>query len=580
MTASEQPTKPPDEPPSRSPDELPSRPPAEPPSRPPEELPEAVVVPRSRVSLVWFVPVVALLIGGWLAYKAYTERGPGIRIEFKTAAGLEANKTKVKFKEVELGKVTSIEVHKDLRKVIVTAELVAGAERYLTQKTRFWVARPRVTVSQVSGLDTLLSGAYIAIDPVIGGKLAREFVGLEVPPLFTTSEPGRKFILRSPTLGSLNIGSPVYYRYIQVGQVVGFELDPDGEAVSIELFVAAPNDRLVLTNTRFWNASGVDFKLNADGLTVDTQSILSVVVGGVAFDTPPTLEDKGMPADENHYFPLYANREEALERVYLDKKRFLIFFDGSVRGLSVGAPVLLRGIKVGRVLDVQLEFDVDAFEFRIPVLVEIEPQRVRFVGGDYAEVEKTAPLARFVKEGLRARLKSGSLVTGQLYVDLDFFDDEPAGEIRTRDGYPVIPSVTSAPLEEIIDKAMALMDTLNGLPLQEIGNDLRDTVKGAKAIATSKALGRSIAELESTLRGVSETTQNLNRDVVPRLSAALEQTRVTLESTDDLVATDSVLYLEIGRALKELAAAARSIRRMADYLERHPDALLKGKGGF
>ena len=245
----------------------------------PEELPEAVVASRSRVSLVWLIPIVALLIGGWLAYKAYAERGPTIRIELKTAAGLQAGKTKVKFKDVEVGDVKSIMVRGDLQGVVVTAELVAGAEVYLREKTRFWVARPRVTASRVSGLDTLLSGAYIAIDPVTEGEEAREFVGLEEPPLFTTSEPGKKFILRSKTLGSLNIGSPVYYRQIQVGQVVGYELDQDGDAVSIELFIAQPNDRLVLTNTRFWNASGVDFKLSAEGISVDTQSLLSVLVG-------------------------------------------------------------------------------------------------------------------------------------------------------------------------------------------------------------------------------------------------------------------------------------------------------------
>jgi len=209
---------------------------------PPDDLPEAVVAPRSRVSLVWLIPIVALFIGGWLAYKAYSERGPEIRIKFKTASGLQAGKTKVKFKDVDVGQVASIRVGSRLQSVIVTAELVAGSEKFLTEKTRFWVARPRVTASQVSGLDTLLSGAYIAMDPVTEGKSAREFPGLEEPPLFTTSEPGKKFILRSKTLGSLNVGSPVYYRQIQVGQVVGYELDRDGEAVSVELFIAAPHD--------------------------------------------------------------------------------------------------------------------------------------------------------------------------------------------------------------------------------------------------------------------------------------------------------------------------------------------------
>ena len=550
------------------------------PDRPPEEMPEAVVAPRGRVSLVWLVPVVALLIGGWLAYKAFTERGPMIRIELKTASGLQAGKTKVKFKDVEVGTVKSIAVGVDLQGVVVRAELVAGAEKYLTKKTRFWVARPRVTASQVSGLETLLSGAYIAIDPVMEGKAAREFVGLEEPPLFTTSEPGKRFILRSKTLGSLSIGSPVYYRYIRVGQVVGYELDEDGEAVSIELFIAEPNDRLVLTNTRFWNASGVDFNLSAEGVRVDTQSMLSVLIGGVAFDTPPTLEEKGAPAAEDQYFPLYASREEAHEKVYLTAKRFLLFFDGSVRGLAVGAPVLLRGIKLGQVLDVQLEFDVKAFKFQIPVLIEIEPDRIQFIGGDYEEMEKQTPIERFVKEGLRAQLKSGSLITGQLYVDLDLYADLPDAEIGSQDGYPVIPTVAAAPLEDLAKKANELLDSLNRLPIEEIGKDLRDTVKGAKEIATSDELTGALTELELALKRVREAAHSLDKDIVPRLDATLEQARVTFESADSLMAKDSALYLETRRMLRELAAAARSIRGMADYLERHPEALIKGKGGL
>jgi paraquat-inducible protein B len=424
----------------------------------------------------------------------------------------------------------------------------------------------------------LLSGAYIAVDPVTEGASAEDFVGLEEPPLFTTSEPGKKFTLRSDTLGSLNIGSPVYYRQIQVGQVVGYELDEDGDAVSIELFIAEPNDRLVLTNTRFWNASGVDFKLSADGVSVDTQSLLSVLVGGVAFDTPPTLEEKGAPATEDQYFPLYANRDEAHEKIYLDRKRFLLFFDGSVRGLSVGAPVMLRGIKLGQVLDVQIEFDIRQFAFHIPVLVEIEPDRVRFVGGDYEEIEKQTPIERFVHEGLRAQLKSASLITGQLFVDLDFYDDEPVDEVKRQGGYPVIPTVTTAPLEEISNKANEFLNTLNKLPLGEIGHDLRDTIKGAKDITTSEELKRSVGELRLALEQVRETARDLNRDVIPQLGASLEQGRATLKSADNFVAPDSALYLELKRMLREISAAARSVRGVADYLERHPEALIKGKG--
>jgi paraquat-inducible protein B len=544
----------------------------------PDDLPEALVAAKSRLSIVWLIPLVALLIGGWLAYKTYSERGPTVQIQFKTAAGLQAGKTKVRFKDVEIGSVTEIMVGKDLQSVLVTAELVLGAETYLTDDTRFWVERPRVTASRVSGLETLLSGAYIAIDPVTEGRPRRQFVGLEDPPLFTTSEPGKKFVLRSQSLGSLNVGSPVYYRSIQVGQVVGYELDVDGQAVSIEVFIGAPNDRLVLTNTRFWNASGLDFQLTAEGIQVDTQSLLSVLIGGVAFDTPDSLEERGEAAPNAQYFPLYGSRDEAHEKIYLDKQRYLMHFEGSVRGLSVGAPVMLHGIKIGQVLDVQLKFNVDEFEFYIPVLIEFEPDRIGIVG-DPEVLAKQDVVARLVEQGLRGQLKTGSLLTGQLYVDLDLHPDASPASITTQGDYRVIPTL-AAPLDAIATKASQFLDTLQGLPLEEIGNDLRDAIKGAKAITTSEALQSSITELQTVLNQIGETAKGVDQDVIPELNAALHQARSTLKAAEGVVSQDSVLYVELRRLLRELSAAARSIRGMADYLERHPEALLKGKGNL
>jgi paraquat-inducible protein B len=548
------------------------------PSQVPEALPEAAVAPRSRVSIVWLIPLVALIVGGWLAYKTYSEQGPTITIGFKSASGLQAGKTKLKYKDVDVGEVTAIGLNEDLKGVIVTAQLVAGAERYLKEQTRFWIARARVSASRVSGLDTLLSGAYIAIDPVTEGKAARHFVGLEDAPLFTTSEPGSTFVLRAGSIGSLNVGSPVYYRYIQVGQVVEYTLDEDGQAVSIEVFIGAPYDRLVLTTTRFWNASGIDLTLSADGVRLDTQSLLSVIIGGVAFDTPSSIE-KGREAPRDQHFPLYENAEAAHAKTYLEKRRYLLFFTGSVRGLEVGAPVMLRGLEIGRVLDVQLQFDTDAFEFRIPVLVEIEPERIG-VAGQAEGLSHETVLSRLVEQGLRAELKTGSLLTGKLYVDLELHRDVPKATLTTYGDYQVVPTLSSAPLEEITSKVNSLLDTLGRLPIEEIGNDLRDTVKGASTVVNAPELTRSLAELEKTLKAVGEASVAVDAKVIPQLDTALVQLDRTLRSVQGLVDQDSPLFAELHRTLKELSAAARSIRGMADYLERHPEALIKGKGNL
>lgn len=547
-------------------------------------LPQAEAVHRRGISIVWLIPVVALLVGGWLVHKTLAEQGPTIEIHFKSASGLQAGKTRVKFLDVEIGQVTAIDVAPDLKNVVVTAELTRGTEDYLTENTRFWVARPRVTASRVTGLETLLSGAFIAIDPDTSGSETRHFVGMEEPPLFTTSEPGTQYVLRSPTLGSLNTGSPIYYRQIQVGQVVDSKLSDDGEVVDIEIFVSAPHDRLIHTETRFWNASGVDFKLTADGIEVDTRSLLSVVIGGIEFANPDTLEEVGDPAPNGFVFPLYAGREKALEKIYLDKKRFLLFFSGSVRGLSVGAPVMLRGIRIGHVLDIQLKFDPEDSRFLIPVLIEVEPERIGVLGGDQPLNGEYNLLPTFVEQGLRGQLKSGSLITGQLYVDLDFHPEAPPAELSQHGDYEVIPTL-AAPLDALTTKANTALDQINAflaevrkIPLAEIGQNLNDTLAGASRIANSEELKRSVVELEKALVQTTETMHGIENEIEPALLEAIDQTTATLIYYENLVDEKSPLYREALGLMHELSETARSLRIMADYLERHPEALIKGKG--
>jgi paraquat-inducible protein B len=544
---------------------------------PPDELPQAQVVAREGPSLVWLIPLIALLIGGWLAYKSYAERGPTIQIRFATAAGLVAGKTEVRFKDVTMGKVSAIDVTKDLSQVMVTAALAAGTERYLTNKTRFWVARPQITATRVSGLETLLSGAYIAMDPVIDGEPERDFVGLAEEPLVTTSERGRPFTLRAPTLGSLNAGSPVYYRDIPVGQVIGYDLDDGGGGVDVRIFVRAPHEALVNTNTRFWNASGIDLSLSADGVKVDTQSMLSVLIGGVAFDTPDTLEGEGQTAPPDHLFPLYPSREEAHERTYLKRKRYLLYFDGSVRGLSVGAPVELRGIRIGRVLDVQLQIDVAKTQFQIPVLVEMEPERIGVVG-DATDLDPDHALDRLVERGRRAQLASGSLLTGQLYVNLDLYPDALPQTVGRGGEYEILPTIP-ATLAGLTAKVNAILDKLERLPLDRVGEDLEATVAGVRALVEGPELIGSLRALEETLKTIGGTVSGIDRDLVPRLAATLEQADSTLKAAQGLVAPNSPTAVELRGLLQEMSTAARSVRGLTDYLERHPEALLKGKGG-
>ncbi len=544
---------------------------------PPAALPEGEPFARRRLSTVWLIPLIAVLVAAWLGIKTWSEQGPTITIAFKSASGLEVGKTLVKLKDVEIGRVKAIRVAADLKSVRVTAELVAGTEPWLTQGTRFWIARARVAAGRVSGLETLLSGSFIEIDPVIKGEPARSFVGLEDPPLFRTDEPGKRFVLRSDGSWTLSPGSPVYYLGLQVGETASSRLDAQGKAVRTEIFVSAPYDRLVRSNTRFWNASGLDLTVGADGVRLDTESFLTLLLGGVTFDNPPSLDEPAEPAKDGQAFPLYASRDQAHARVYETKKQYLMFFDGSVRGLSVGAPVLMRGIQIGKVLDVRLDFDADGLTFEIPVLIEIEPGRVHMKGkADALDFDRT--MEHLVASGLRGQLEYGSLVTGQLYVALGIHPDVPKATITERDGYKVVPTAP-ATLDAVAGKVNGLLDRLGRLPLEDIANDLRDTVAGINKLINSEQVAGSLAQLEPLLKHADAVLAGLDK-MMPTASSTLDQARETLRSTRALVSSDSAVVGETVRLLRSLNAAARSIKGVADYLERHPEALIRGKGGL
>jgi paraquat-inducible protein B len=539
-----------------------------------KDIPEALVQTRRQFSIVWLVPIVAVLIGGWLAYKGLSEKGPTVTISFESAEGLEAGKTKLKYKDVELGQVETIRFNTDLSRVIVTVELVKEAEPHLTENTRFWVVRPRVTASGVSGLGTLFSGAYIGMDPGQEGAPARKFKGLEIPPIITTGKPGSDFILRATTLGSLDTGAPVYYRQIQVGQVIGYELHEKGQHLLIKIFINAPHHKLVKTNTRFWNASGFDLKLDASGLKLNTESLASIMMGGIAFDTPTSLE-AGRPAEPDHLFRLYETRESIFERTYTEKLHYILNFQGSIRGLTVGAPVEFRGIKIGQVVDIKAEFDRDTLTPRITVLIETEPQRWNTLGE--TDVDHKTEIDTLVAKGLRAQLKTGSMLTGQLFVDVDMHPDTPEAQVKYGGNFPEIPTIP-APLQIITARVNQLLSKLEEVPIKQIGKDLGDTIQNVKRISESKELIEAVQALNETLQETRQLVQNLDSNVAPEISSTLNQAQKTLASVEGTLGQDAPLQHEMRQAIKELGEAARAVRILTDYLERHPEALIYGKG--
>lgn len=537
--------------------------------------PEAIIQKQKTISVVWVIPLVAALIGAWLAARAVHERGPVITITFKTAEGLEAGKTKIRYKDVEVGQVEAIRLSDDLAHVIVTAEMTKDAGRFLTETTRFWVVRARLAAGEVSGLGTLFSGAYVGLDPGAGGESTRQFKGLDTPPAVTTDLPGRHFQLQADRLGSLDVGAPVYFRRIKVGQVVSYRLEPDGKAVSIRVFIASPHHRHVRKNSRFYYAGGIDVEVGVEGIRFNSESLVSILLGGLAFETPTNLEPGG-EAEAETLFQLYPTQDSIYEQIYLRKRYYVLYFDETVRGLVPGAPVEFRGIRIGKVLDVKLEFDTRKLALRIPVLIEVEPDRVAINGQPAADEQEI--MGRLVEKGLRAQLKTGNILTGKLTVNLDFFANAEPASIQYGERYPVLPTVPTA-ISEITASVTHLMEKIETLPMEEIGEKLRSAADGVDRLVNSGELQKAARTLEGTLDTARELFQNMNEKIGPEVGVTLTQIQKTLEEMEGLLRSDSPLQQELTRAAGEMSEAARAVRNLADYLERHPEALIRGKDG-
>ena len=525
----------------------------------PPDIPEAVATPRSRwrMQIVWLVPIVAVLIGAWLAVKAVVEQGPTITITFATGEGLEAGKTKIKFKDVDIGMVKSVTLSSDHRAVVATAELTRDAAALLVDDTRFWVVRPRISGGTVSGIGTLLSGSFIGMDVGTSSKSRLDFIGLEAPPVFASGVPGREFILRGQDMGSLDVGSPIFYRRLQVGQVTSYALDDNGKGVTLHVFVNAPYDRYVKADTRFWQASGIDVSLDTTGVKVNTESLVAILIGGLAFQTPDETADQPEAA-VRAAFGLFRDRGEAMKQHDTIVDTYVVNFKESVRGLSVGAPVDFRGIVVGEVAAINTRFDRATRQFSIPVTVRFYPERFtsRYEsGGAGGRVsENRRELTQWlVDHGLRAQLRTGNLLTGQLYIALEFFPNAAKAQMDWSRTPPEMPSAPGN-LQSLQDSLTSLLAKLNKIPFEGIGNDARQTLVDANALI-----------------------KRLNTDVVPQARQTLAAAQSALDSANATLQPDSAVQTSAADAMREMARTAAAFRTLADYLERHPEALIRGK---
>jgi paraquat-inducible protein B len=542
----------------------------EPSSPPTDDLPNAVpdAPHRLRLPYVWFLPVIVILLGAFVAIRQKIEQGTAIEISFHAADDLEPNKTKVSYKSVEIGEVKDIRVSKDRKTVIVEARIHTNARDYLVKDTRFWVVRPRVTGTSITGLGTLVSGAYIDVDVGHSPVPERRFTGLEVPPIVTSGLPGREYVLHASDIGSLSIGSAVFYRHIAAGQVVAYSLDPGGASVTIKVFINSPYDAFVTGATRFWQASGIDMSIDSEGVKLHAESLASILEGGVAF------QDAGddavpAPAPADTAFSLYSDRERAMREADTVAQTFVMYFQGSLRGLSVGAPVDLRGINIGEVKRLSVEYDRVAGVLRFPVEVDIFPQRIRArsrspgrapAADDQSDIDGHRMIDSMVAHGMRAELKTGALLTGQKYVAVEAEKGVRAEHVEWNEHPPIFPTASGG-LDEIQDSIGSVAKKLDQVPFDQISTRLLATM----------------ASLDQMLKSTDRLMHRVDDSIAPQVNATLKEAQDAMKNAKEALSQGAPLQNDLGTTLLELSRAARSVSALADYLERHPEALIRGK---
>lgn len=531
-------------------------------NRPPDDAPEAHVTTPGRFSWIWLVPLVAAALAAYLGWTTLAARGPLITITFPDGAGLVAGQTRLEHKAVAIGTVEGVVLSHHFSRVTARVRIEKDDAPLLTSHARFWVVRPRFSLPNPSGLQTLISGSYIAIDPGLpGGKPQLHFRGLDRPPGVRSDQPGQIFALRAPKLGWLEEGAPVFYRDIMVGQLLDFQDQGIGKPILMHVFIKAPYDHYVRNATHFWNVSGLSMNVGPSGLHLAVESMQALLSGGIAFANF-TDADGSPPAKADTVFRLYDDFNQAQSAGFRDNIRYVAYFDQSVAGLSRGSAVLLYGIRVGTVTGTQLLLDPKTEQPRVRVTFDIQPERV-FAPHDIPNVDALTATRKLVALGMRARVDTSNLVIGQDVIGLDMVPNAPQAAVQVQDGRIVWPSVAGG-LQNLTDTLGDIVSKLDALPLNK--------------------LGRNADGLLASLRQLTRTLNDEVHPVATQLPKLTEQLQKTLQQTDRLLASLQTGYganSQTQHRLQQLAAegaqAMRSVRELATFLTHHPGSLVWGR---
>ncbi len=553
----------------------------------PDILPQSTTRRSRRISIIWIVPIVAVVIGAWLAWDTLSKEGPTIAVTFESAEGLQAGQSQLKYKDIVFGTVKSLTLSKDMNHVLITIATTREAESLLSDGTVFWVVKPRLFAGNISGLETLFSGSYVGmLPPETPGKARRRFAGQEDPPILAAHTPGRTFLLRSQRIGSVSVGSPIFFRDLSVGEVLGWDIGDMAHNVTIHAFIRAPYDSYVHDETRFWNASGLSIKLGASGIEVQAESLRALLLGGVAFETP-AAEVHAPVAAENHLFPLFVSREEADSASYTRTISGVSFFNGSVAGLANGSEVTMHGMKIGHVTDVRLFADQAAGTIAALVQYEVQPERIVGIGQRRYKTDKEA-VAALLDRGLRASLHTANLLTGQQTVALEFVANAPAVTVTMKGEDFVIPSTDSGGFAGLAASATEVLDKVNKMPFAQIGTNLNGILQSVNKATTGPELKDAVDNLATTLAAAHDLVKKIDTGAGPaakhlpeiavELQRALASVNKVLVSVDSGYGDNTKFYRDLDRLLVQSDEAVRGVRSLADLLAQHPEALIKGRG--
>ncbi|KHN54617.1 PqiB family protein [Pectobacterium fontis] len=517
-----------------------------------------IIRQRWRISLIWLVPALAMLTGLAMLIHTWSDTGPEIMIAFQSATGLEAGRTIIKYKDVAVGTVKDIALSKDSKQVLVTVQLNKNAESLANADSRFWVVRPRVGINGVTGIDTLLSGAYIGADKGESTQGETRFVGLESPPAVINGMPGSRFVIQADDLGSLDSGSPVYYRRIPVGRIASYQLNSDGRSVLLQVFIDAPYDRFVTPNTRFWNASGLDLSVDANGFRLRTQTLATVMAGGIAFSTPD-LDDTVAGPEPLTTYKLASDRESALSPPDGPPILFKLRFDRSLHGLEIGAPVAFSSVNIGHVTAIELDYSKTGYRFPTVVSIEVFPNRLGNVLDKLPKQttsleQQTAEFTRdLVEHGLRAQVAPSNLLTGQLYISLDFVPDAAKTPFDINARPLMLPTVNGG-FDRLQTQMASIIGKIDNLPLDAIGRNMNTT----------------LLEANKTLRQV-------NGQTLPEANRLMKDMQLAARRAQDVLEEDSPLQLGITQSLQDMQRTLRALRSLIEQVDRHPESLLHGR---